>query len=153
MRLPPLRTSLAALDALRRDRGGVAAVEFAIIGSVVTVILFGVFDLSSAALRRMELAQAVRAGGEYALHFPSDVTGIQNAITNSISSSWNASVTTSVSCGCTVSSNWQCNGTVPTGCASPYYVSVTATAPVNTLTYRFLGPNANVSATYVAQFK
>jgi Flp pilus assembly protein TadG len=151
--MPVPGTCMGSLKGLQLDRRGTAAVEFAIIASVLTVILFGIYDLSSAALRRMQLAAAVRAGGEYALHFPSDTTGIQNAVTNAVSGNWGSSVTTTISCSCTTSSNWQCNGTVPPTCASPYYISVSASVPVNTLTYRFLGSNANVSASYVAQFK
>ena len=54
------------------DRSGVAAVEFAIIVPVLLALTMGVIDFGMYIGTRIELEQALRAGGQYALKDPTD---------------------------------------------------------------------------------
>lgn len=62
------------------DRAGVAAAEFALVASIILVLLLGVFDLGLWVWESMALEGAVIAGGHYAQQFPGDSTGIHDAI-------------------------------------------------------------------------
>lgn len=61
------------------DRRGGPAMEFAIIAPILVVCLTFVFDLGSALQQRIRLAEAVRAGGLYAVSYPTDTTNAVNA--------------------------------------------------------------------------
>ena len=57
-----------------------AAVEFALFAPVLLVILAGLVDFSLYIGTRLELEQAVRAGGQYAIRNPGNATAIANAV-------------------------------------------------------------------------
>lgn len=63
---------------------GVAAVEFALVASVTLTLLLGLYDVGNAIHERLQLQQALRAGGQYAIAFPalaSDTNGANNILT------------------------------------------------------------------------
>jgi len=49
------------------SRSGVAAVEFALIGAFLSIILLNIADIGIFMFRKMEITGAVRAGSQYAL--------------------------------------------------------------------------------------
>lgn len=51
----------------RRDNCGASAIEFAMIASVLSIILLNVVDIAVYMQRKMEIVGAVRAGAQYAL--------------------------------------------------------------------------------------
>lgn len=116
--LPPHGAPPARRRSLRRDRRGVAAVEFGVIAAALVVLLLGVFDLGTAIHNTLVLRQAIRAGALYALYYH-DTPGIQQTIEASMPSSWtDASVyssawTPTLSCACTDTSG---NVTASSGC-------------------------------------
>jgi Flp pilus assembly protein TadG len=63
-KLRPLRTRLATLI---RARDGMAAVEFAILGSVTLMIAFAIIELGRYAFTEYSVERAVRAGVRYAV--------------------------------------------------------------------------------------
>jgi Flp pilus assembly protein TadG len=61
-----------------RPRGG-AALEFALLAPVFTLLALGTFDLGHALQTSMRLERAARAGAQFALAQPRDLAGIQVA--------------------------------------------------------------------------
>ena len=82
------------------DCSGAAALEFALIGALLVALLLVAFDIGIAVLQYTELNTAVRAGGLYAVTFPTDINGIKDAVKNSLPSAMQPSVTTTVGCEC-----------------------------------------------------
>ena len=62
---------------------GTAAIEFALISSVLVIFLGELIDVGFGLHYQTELKSAVRVGAQYATAYPADNTGISNAITNS----------------------------------------------------------------------
>jgi len=81
---------LGHLARLARDRRGGPAMEFALIGPVLAVCLVFGYDLGNALQQHIRMREAVRAGGLYAVSFPTDFTGAMSAISAAVPD-WNAS--------------------------------------------------------------
>jgi hypothetical protein len=64
---------------------GSVAAEFALVAPVILVITAGIVDFGLLTTKAAALAGATRIGGEYARLHPTDTTGIQNAMQNSMS--------------------------------------------------------------------
>ena len=107
---------------LPRDRRGVAALEFAVLATVLVPMFLSVFDLGTAIHETLVLRHAIRVGALYALYY-NDTAGIQNTIEAAMPSGWtDASVysgswTPTTSCVCmsrggsvTASSSCACTG-------------------------------------------
>ena len=62
---------------------GVSAVEFALLMTVLMPIFAGIVDFSRWIYNLNEVAQATRAGAQYATYAPTDYTNIASTITNS----------------------------------------------------------------------
>ncbi len=144
----------AVVRALRRNRRGVAAAEFAMIASVMLTLLLGVYDVGNAIQERLQLEQAVRAGAEYALSWPNQTSGIETAITNALP--W-TTPTVSVSalvCECVDSGGGSspsvCGQACGAGTTHRSYLTLTAT---NSSTPFLLSAVAGNSATYVVRFQ
>ena len=58
------------LAGLRQARDGTAAIEFAIAGPVLILLMMGIFQLGMLLLARAGLSQAVEAGARYATIYP-----------------------------------------------------------------------------------
>jgi Flp pilus assembly pilin Flp len=95
---------------LRRDRRGVAAAEFAIIGSAILFVVAGLFDIGTSVQERLVLQQALRAGGQYAQSFPNQTSGIIAAVQEALP--WtDVTPPTVTQCFCS-------QGSQPSNCAS-----------------------------------
>jgi len=156
-----------SLLSVRRHRGGVAAVEFALIAPILLACLAGVYDLGAALQAHIHLQQAVRAGGLYATSYPpADVASAaaNSAFSTSLISAvkaaapdWtNITVTpTSVTCMCwnSTTNAYAANATCVActgGTTLEYFVSVNAHRPFVGLFYTTLPAT---SASYVARIR
>ncbi|WP_137124224.1 TadE/TadG family type IV pilus assembly protein [Roseomonas sp. HF4] len=66
--------------ALRRDRRGAAALEFALMLPVVTFIMLGVADYGSALQQVIRLEAAARAGAQVVMSRPNDTAAIRDGV-------------------------------------------------------------------------
>lgn len=129
MHMPLFRTWLHRFS---RDQRGVAAVEFAIIGLFMITLMLAAYDFGNAAQQQVELQQAVRAGGAYAAAYPTDPTGIANAVKNTLPIGWKLSSAPSVVCQCLNSSTGATSATVctaPSCTTDAKIITITATMP------------------------
>ena len=123
-----------------RGRAGIAASEFALALPVLILMLFSLYDVSSALWRRTRLEMAARAGAQYAFSRPQDSAGITNAVRAQLVGWTDVTVEpATMTCKCDNGTAANCttglcqSGTVvnaPIG-----YVSVTVTQP-----YRYSSP-------------
>lgn len=74
---------LAMLRSAARCKRGAIAVEFALIAPVLAALALGLFEYFGATHQAMQLASAARAGAEYAMSYPSDSAGIEQAVLGS----------------------------------------------------------------------
>ena len=88
------------MSRLLRDRRGSAALEFGLVATMVLALLLFAFDVGLSMLQYAQLNVAVRAGGQYAMTFPTDEGGIHAAVTAALPSTLQAAVTTTVGCEC-----------------------------------------------------
>jgi Flp pilus assembly protein TadG len=146
----------AGLGALRRDRRGVAATEFALVASVMLTLLLGLYDIGNAIQTRLQLEQAVRAGAQYAMSFPDQTSNIETAIKSALPVNW-TSTTVNVSplaCWCWSSAGGNtstpCSTTCPAGTTKRSYETLTAS--INSTPFLFSAVTGN-SATYVVRFQ
>lgn len=112
---------------LRRDRKGVAALEFAVILPVLAIILMGIIDLGRAIEQSLRLEAAARAGAQYAMFAPTDLAGIANAVRGALPG-WGDIVVPTPALSCV------CPGTGAVACATTscttgveQYVSIAVT--------------------------
>jgi Flp pilus assembly protein TadG len=131
-----------------RDRRGTAAIEFILIALVLFTLLLAVAGFGDVTQRQIAMQSAVRAGGEYARFFPTDQTGIQNAVTNALPSGWTLSGTPAVTCSC-AGATTSCSG-IATGttCNIPFVVKVSASMPSTTVTTPLWSQSFTNSASY-----
>jgi Flp pilus assembly protein TadG len=139
---------------LARDRRGVAAVEFALVASVLFIMLGGIADYGIALWAKSSLANAVAEGVQYAYLYPTATTSqIQTVVQGSsaLSPRVVASVT-GPACYCI-------NGTTPTlgtaacsstcadGSKAGSYVLITATYPYSAFLPGFSGMATSTTLT------
>ncbi len=134
------------LRMLLQDRRGGPAMEFAVISPILVVCTIFAYDLGNALQQRIRLAEAVRAGGLYALYYPtqSDLsvnsTAIAAAVTNAVPEWTDVSVSTPVmACYCwdrttsTFGSAVTCSTADSTTCGSTgelrRYITISASRP------------------------
>ena len=134
------------LRRLWRDRRGVAALEFAVIGLVMVTVMLAAYDFGSAAQEQIALQEAVKAGAAYAQYFPTDPTGIKNAVTNALPRHWTLSAGPTVTCSCK-GAVYTCS-TPPATCPLPVTVSISATMPYTSISALFAGVIPNNKANY-----
>src|SRR5258705_415632 len=121
-----------------RDQRGAAALEFMVIAPLALVtLLLAVFGFGDVTQRQVAIQSAVRAGGEYARFFPTDQTGIKNAVTNALPSGWTLSAAPTVTCSC-AGVTTLCSG-IATGttCNPPFLITVSADMADSTITTPF----------------
>jgi hypothetical protein len=153
------------LGRLRRDQRGVSALEFAIMAPITLTLMLGAYDFGNAAQQQIDLQEAVRSGGAYALNHPTDVSGIQSIVQNSLPTGWtltNTGGVAAVACSClnptdgSVTSLSECNAINFATCTTPItgiVVSITATIAYNAIDPLFTAAIPNNSATYVTRFR
>lgn len=76
----PYKRRRSLLGHFLAQRRGASAVEFGIFAPIILLMLAGLVDFSMYIGDRLELEQAVRAGGQYALRNPGNSTAIANAV-------------------------------------------------------------------------
>ncbi|MGD0103354.1 MAG: TadE/TadG family type IV pilus assembly protein [Rhodopila sp.] len=103
-------------SAVRLGAGGVAAAEFALIAPVLIAMMLSVYDIGNAVWQRLLLQQALRAGGQYAMSFPTQTSGITQVITASLSGLTQVTVVAPAM-------------SPPPGDGPPYYVTLSASRP------------------------
>lgn len=126
---------------------GTAAIEFAIIGSVMVTLLVVGADLGMAFYSDMQVQTSAQSGAEYAVVHGFNASGISTAVTNATSTSGiDASPEPFQSCGCVSGStvnNTTCGTVCPDGMTAGTYVTVTATR-----TYSTIIPYPSLPATF-----
>lgn len=132
-----LRRALAAFATGDHATSGTAAIEFAIIGSVLVTLLLVSVDLGLAFYSDMQVETSAQSGAEYAAVHGFNSTAISNAVTNATSTSGiDASPAPSQFCGCASASSVNsatCGTTCSDGMTAGTYVKVTATRTYSTL--------------------
>jgi len=133
------------------DRGasGATAIEFAIIGPALVLMMACTIDLGMGIYRKMQVQNAAQAGAEYAIAH-GFTASIANAVTNATSfSGIAASPAPSEFCGCPSSTgvtSVTCSSTCSSGAAAGTYVMVSAQGTYNTILSYPLIPNSFVFA-------
>ncbi len=111
-----------------RCDSGMAAVEFAILASVLLLIIMGLSDYGLAIYYRMQVESASLVGAKYAAAYPTDTAGITAAVNNATPISAFTSVVPVKVCECAdaLGTSVSCSTTCP-GSSLNEYMSVTVT--------------------------
>ena len=120
--------------------GGVAAVEFGIFAPIILLMFAGLVDFSMYIQDRLELEQAVRAGGQYSLLNPSNATAIASSVVSATTlpiTAANVSVS-ALQCECLTGVANVCTGVLTytpcaDGLAPAEYITITATTTYDPL--------------------
>jgi Flp pilus assembly protein TadG len=125
-----------------RDDGtrGVAAIEFAVVASVLVLLMICVVDIGMGFYRKMQLQNAAQVGAQYAMRHGFSASSITTAvIAASTFPDISVSPAPSQYCGCPSSTSIataDCSSTCADGSTPATYVSVSAQGTYNTiLTY------------------
>jgi Flp pilus assembly protein TadG len=94
-----LHPSLRMKRRLQGD-SGMAAVEFAILASVLLLLVMGLADYGLAVYYRMQVESAALIGAKYAAKYPTDSAGITSAVNSATHISSFTSVTPAKLCEC-----------------------------------------------------
>ena len=114
-----LLNPLHAARRLAREDGGTVSVEWALISPIFVVLLVGVLEFGSGALHKMQMANAVRAGLQYATvrkPIQGDTTQIRDAVNTTAPANATGTraitVTLFYTCpdGSEVASDYNCSG-------------------------------------------
>jgi Flp pilus assembly protein TadG len=150
------RSTGMRLRLLCRDQRGVSAIEFAIIAPIIVTLMLGAYDFGNAAQQQVALQEAVRAGGQYATHFPTNPIAVQTVVKSALPAGWtlaNPNGNPVVACSCTgVTGTFDCSSP-PSACTPPMLVSITATMAYTALTPMFATAISSNTATYVTRFQ
>lgn len=138
------------------DRRGVSAIEFGVVVPIIGIIILGTYDLGNLVQQRMKLADAVRAGGQYAMSYPTSTSGIRAAVTAALPAGWTGvtvgSPTTTCACwsagGGETAASCAADPVCPAGQVTERFVTLTAS---RTYTPLLLVSFTSVSANYVAR--
>jgi Flp pilus assembly protein TadG len=123
---------------LWRSEDGVSAIEFAVVGGALSLLLLGVLDFGVGYWDKVQVGDAARAGADYAERNAYDSTKIQSAITNATTlSGIQASPAPSSFCGCPDITSGvgsvSCTTTCSDGTAAGTYVTVYAQKSYSTI--------------------
>ncbi len=132
-----LRRALASFATGDGATCGTAAIEFAMIGSVLVTLLLAGVDLGMAFYSDMQVQTSAQSGAEYAVLHGFNSGSITSAVTNATSASGiSASPAPSQFCGCvsgTAINATTCGSVCADGMTAGTYVTVTATRSYTTL--------------------
>jgi Flp pilus assembly protein TadG len=116
---------------------GIAAIEFAILGAVLSLMVVAVGDLSLGFYSYMEVQNSAQAGAQYGAVHGFNSTAISNAVTNATSTAGiSASPAPSQFCACpsgTTVAAATCGTVCSDGMSAGTYVSVSAVRDYSTL--------------------
>jgi Flp pilus assembly protein TadG len=132
-----------------RNTSGVAAVEFAVVVPILTLMVIAIADIGLGVYHKMQVEDAAQAGAEWAIRNGFDA----NAISSAVASATNAPVTASPSpvqfCGCATGSSVSsvaCGTTCPGGAKAGTYATVSAQLTYKTtLNYTLVPSTYNFS--------
>ena len=117
---------------LRRCQDGVASIELAFAATLLTILLLGMIEYASAIHQSVQLQQAARVGAEFAVKYPADSTGIEQAVANATDdNSGNLTVTVTQFCECPDGTSADCTGTCAGGVAPDTFVKVALVQPAS----------------------
>jgi Flp pilus assembly protein TadG len=149
-----LRRSLFRARSLRRDRRGVAAVEFAIIVPVLIGMFMGVVDLGLGLFTQVQLANAAQAGAAYAMQKGYNAGGMTYAAQTSTRLT-GLTVTPSQFCGCPSDTgviSTSCTASCGDGLTAGTFVQISVSKAYSTLlSYPGLPSTINMSESAVAR--
>jgi Flp pilus assembly protein TadG len=123
---------------LWRSEDGVSAIEFAVVGGVLSLLLLGVLDFGIGYWDKVQVGDAARAGADYAERNGYDSTKIQSAVTNATTlSGLQANPAPSKFCGCPNAASGvtsvSCSATCSDGTAAGTFVTVFAQKSYSTI--------------------
>lgn len=134
--------------ALLRSERGAALIEAAIIFPIAVLVLCGTVEYGVRVYNAMALESAARAGAQYAVANPDDLSGIQAAVSNATRlTASTLTVTASQSCVCSGGAALEnCSATCSSGQFKIKYVTVNVTQPyVSVVPYAPLARPAQLS--------
>lgn len=111
-------TQAPGLGRFVRSEEGIVGVELAAVAAALSIVLLGMIEVTSALHQNVQLQQAARAGAEFAIKYPSDTAGIEQAVVGATgNSSAGLTVTVTQFCECpdgtSVSCTDTCSGVSP----------------------------------------
>jgi Flp pilus assembly protein TadG len=123
---------------LRIDEKGTAAIEFGLVGTMLSVLLLGLIDFGMGYWEQIQVGNAARAGGQYAIFNGWSSAGITTAVTSATSlSAIAATPAPTQSCGCPSASAGitaaTCGSSCTGGGTAGTYVTVKAQAAYSTI--------------------
>jgi Flp pilus assembly protein TadG len=125
------------LSRLLRDRHGIAAIEFALLGPILAMSMVVAADAGFGFYSYMQVQTSAQVGAQYAIGHTFDATAISNAVTAATPATGiSASPTPSTFCGCPSSSTVAtatCGSTCTDGSVAGTYARVTATRTYTTI--------------------
>jgi len=129
----------------KRGRAGAAAVEFAILSTLLVLMMVAVIDLGMGLYRGIQVRNAAQAGAAYAMAKGYNAGSITSAIQNATSfSQVSASPGPTQFCGCPTSTGITtatCGAVCAGGSTAGTYVTASATGNYTTLLHYPLFPN------------
>ncbi|MBI3677965.1 MAG: pilus assembly protein [Proteobacteria bacterium] len=132
-----LRAISAPFAKGKRATSGAAAIEFAMVGPLLGMLLVVSADFSLAFYSDMQVQTSAQSGAQYAAVYGFNATAISSAVTNATSTSGiSASPAPSQFCGCPTSSavtSTTCGTTCSDGMTAGTYIKVTATRTYSTI--------------------
>jgi Flp pilus assembly protein TadG len=108
------------------DQRGIAALEFALTGPVLVGLVLSAYDIGNAVQQRMMLQQALRAGGQYAISFPTQTEPSGSVDTNS---GIVQAVIQALPAGWLTPQDMTVTFTPDAGSGPPYYITISASRP------------------------
>jgi Flp pilus assembly protein TadG len=141
-----------------RDTGGAAAIEFAIMIPLFSLMVVSVTDIGLAVYRKMQVENAAQAGAQYAIARGFNKTSISNAVTSATNSSAiSASPEPVQFCGCPTStgvSTVSCGTVCSSGAVAGTYAKVSAQATYYTLiNYQIVASTYDLNAQSTARLQ
>lgn len=150
----PRRRALRRLVSCRR---GSVAVEFAIIGPLLAIILTGIIEIGLATAAWFTVQEAALAGANYASHKGFDPSAITSAIISSAEKPGLTAIPSPVSyCGCPSGTAIQtvgtiCGGSCADGATARRYVDVSASMDRPSVMGNNFGLPATITVTLTAK--
>jgi Flp pilus assembly protein TadG len=120
------------------EEKGTAAVEFGLVGTMLSLLLLGLIDFGMGYWEQIQVGNAARAGGQYAIFNGWNSAGITTAVTSATSlASISATPAPVQSCGCPSASTGitaaTCGSTCTSGGNAGTYVTVNAQASYSSI--------------------
>ena len=136
-------------------RAGNMLIEFALMSSLLFLVMFGVIDFSRIFSVACEVQGAARAGTQYGMLSPAhynDLTGMQNAALANAGSPAGMTATASQFCACSIGGAQQsCPATCSTGAPETYIQMVVSMPYTTTFTYPGIPHTTNLSGSSVVR--